>query len=123
MDFRNECLGSWIVDEEYEKAQLLWLWYDYYTEVYDRSLWGTVPSKHDDTIVVFKSFEAQALSDKNAQKTRKEIYGVAEHYNISHQEMQKAKIDGFRSRTKMQRRIDAFLEYEKLGKFDFMFGD
>lgn len=117
----NEYLGNWTDDDEYNKAQLLWLWYDYYTETYDRSLWGTVPSKHDETMVVFKSCEARCLANKNAERVRKEIYAVAEQCNINNEVMMKAKNDSFRGRMKMQGRLETFVEYEKQGKFSFIY--
>lgn len=121
MEFKNEYLGSWMLDYKYEKAQLIWLWYDYYTEIYDRALWGTTAFKYDETMVVFKSYEAHSLSNKNAHKLRKEIYRIALYCNIDHETMSEAKSDSFRGSPKMQNRLETFLEYRTQNKFAFMF--
>lgn len=120
MDFKSDYLGIWVKDDEYDKAQLLWLWYDYHTEIYDRSLWGTAPSRHDETMVVFRSYESQSLASKNAAEIRRKIYNIAKYYNISNETMMNTKNDSFRGRMKIQVRLDMYEEYNKQGKFSFI---
>lgn len=115
MKFKNEYLGYFHRDGEYEKAQLLWLWYDYHTEVFDRSLWSARPSKSDETMVALMTPLAHAESNKNAMKVRKYMYEVAKRYNISLAAMHKAKVDGYRSVCEMQVRMDIYLKLDKSG--------
>lgn len=68
MRFKNEYLGEFHQDEEYEKAQMLWLWYDYHTETFDRKLWSVKPSIYDETMVILTSRSAQKESDMHADK-------------------------------------------------------
>lgn len=121
MDFRTEYLYEWVHDEDYEKAELLWLWYDYYTEIYDRGLWSQYHSKNDETMVLLGSPEARKLSNQNAARIRQYIYSVARHFNISDRIMFDTKNDNYRYATKMQKRIDDFIELNNQGKFKFIY--
>lgn len=120
MDFQREYLCEWIQNDEYEKAELLWLWYDYHTEVYDRGLWSQRPSKYDETMVMLESHDARRLSNQNAIKLKQYIYEVAKKFNISDRIMQDSKNDNYRYATKIQKRIDDFLELDRQGKFKFI---
>ncbi|PKR82456.1 hypothetical protein [Heyndrickxia camelliae] len=55
MNFKQEYIYEWSQDDSYEKAQLLWLWYDYHTEMYDRELWSQYPAQNDETMVMLSS--------------------------------------------------------------------
>ncbi|MEK4025430.1 hypothetical protein [Sporosarcina sp. FSL W7-1283] len=118
MEFKNEYLGEFYQDEEYEKAQLLWLWYDYHTEVFDRSLW----SARDETAVTLTTPLAHSESNRNAMKIREYMYEVARRYNISSSAMHKAKTDGYRNACKMQNRMDTYLALDRLEEFNFING-
>jgi hypothetical protein len=122
MEFESAYLGDWYQDKEYEQAQLLWLWYDYYTEVFDRSLWSARPSRYDETMVTLTSPLAHSESNKNAMKIRNHMYEVAREYGISTEAMHKAKTDSYRNACKMQVRMDTYLELDKLGEFSFING-
>ena len=119
MDYKREYFCEWMKDEKYEKAQLLWRWYDYQTETYDLSLWGIMPSKFDETMVVFNNYEAKKLSSINAGRVRREMNSIADKNKIDYETMILAKNDSFRGRMKMQARLELYLEYEKMGKFNF----
>lgn len=120
MRFKNEYLGEFYQGEEHEKAQLLWLWYDYHTEIFDRGLWSAKPFRYDETMVVLTSRLAQKESDMHVWRVRTHIYEVAKNLNISSEIMNRAKIDSYRSPCKMQDRIDAYLELNAIGEFDFI---
>ncbi|MEK4824596.1 hypothetical protein NSS71_08555 [Niallia sp. FSL W8-0951] len=120
MDYKREYFCEWMKDEKYEKALLLWLWYDYQTETYDLSLWGIMPSKFDETMVVFNNYEAKKLSSINAERVRREMNSIADKHEIDYETMILAKNDSFRGRMKMQARLELYLEYEKMGKFNFI---
>lgn len=118
--FKKEFLGEWYQDDEYEKAQLLWLWYDYQTEIFDRSLWSARPSKYDETMVTLTTPLAHAESNRNAMTTRSSMYEIARGYNISSEIMHKAKTDSYRNNCKMQVRLDTYSKLEELGEFMFI---
>jgi hypothetical protein len=105
----------------YDKAELLWLWYDYYTEIYDRGLWSQHTSEYDDTLVVLTDPEAIKMSNQNAQRVKKYIYDIARSYNISDKIMFDMKNDNYRMVTKMQKRIDDFIEFDNKGEFKFIY--
>ncbi|MEK4025429.1 hypothetical protein [Sporosarcina sp. FSL W7-1283] len=120
MEFKNEYLGYFHQDDDYEKAQLLWLWYDYHTEIFDRSLWSAKPSRNDESMVVLASSLAHAESNRNAMKIRNDMYEIAKSYNISHDVMHKAKTDNYRNSCKMKVRMDTYLKLYDLGKLNFI---
>lgn len=120
MKFKNEYLGYFQPDEEYEKAQLLWLWYDYHTEVFDRSLWGSRPSISDATMAALTTPLSHSKSSRNARKMRELIYAVSKEYNISEKTMREAKNDNYRNIHKIQSRMSIYLELEELKRFNFI---
>lgn len=118
MEFAKEYFGEWVKDDKYEYAELLWLWYDYYTETYDRRL-PNVVSPYDSTSVIPVG-ESRNASGKNAALIRNDIYWVAKHYGIDNELMQRAKVNRFQKGEAAQYRIDLFLQYREQGKFRFM---
>lgn len=121
MNFQKEYLGEWEQNESYEKAQLLWLWYDYHTEKYDQGLWSTCPAPDDETMVMLASPSAVRMSNQNALIIRGYMQQVAKHYLISNDEIQKAKLDRFRSMSKMSKRIADYIHLDEQGKFEFIY--
>jgi hypothetical protein len=119
--FENQYLFEWQRDENYEKAELLWLWYDYHTEMYDRGLWSKCPSPNDDTMVILASPEARKLSNQNATRVRNYMLNIARNYCLSDEVIHSAKMSSYRSKSKMQKRIDDFEELDSQGKFKFIY--
>jgi len=122
VNFKQEYFHYFEHDDKYDKAQLLWLWYDYYTEMYDRTLWSQRPSPYDETMVILDSHEARSLSNRNAGELRKKIAEIARYYEIDNDTLNRAKSDSFRNRPKMNKRIEEYLQYDKLGKLNFING-
>ncbi|PLR72238.1 hypothetical protein [Bacillus sp. UMB0728] len=120
MNFKQEYISEWVQDDAYEKAELLWLWYDYQTEIYDRSLWGQRPAPDDETMVILTSPEARGLSNKNALKYRRLLLQVASCFNISDEILHNTKNNSYRNKSRMSKRIEDYLYLEKLGEFDFI---
>lgn len=119
-EFKNKYLGVFSMSSEYEKAQLLWLWYDYHTEIFDASLWSAKPSMSDETMTVLVSHSAISESYKNARRARDFIYEAARKKNIAISTMQTAKNDNYRSSHKMKDRLDIYLGLSEIGKFNFI---
>ncbi|MCY7767992.1 hypothetical protein [Bacillus inaquosorum] len=116
MNFQREYLGYCI----HNTADMLWLWYDYHTEIFDRSLPYTVAATHDKTAVIPTRFPYTIWSYNNAQKLLKDIYWIAKAHEVSAEEMFQAKMSEIRGRSSSQNRIDLFLELDKKGQFKFI---
>jgi hypothetical protein len=87
------------------KAYLLWLKYDYETEMYDQHL-PNVPSPNNDGSVMPVGRWLQ-VSNQNAMKCRKTIYEIANHYCIPTEVMSEEK--RYRQRYTTKKRLE---EYE-----------
>lgn len=119
--FEREYLNAWQEkDEAYTKAEMLWLWYDYQTEIFDRSLLSAFPDKLDDTMVTFHSPLDHSLAGRNAASVRKEIMDIARFYKIPDEVLQQVKMSMERMRSTMQSRIVQFVACDALGYFDFI---
>ncbi|MGG0943442.1 hypothetical protein ABE143_14455 [Bacillus subtilis] len=117
MNFQREYLGYYI----HNTADMLWLWYDYHTEIFDRSLPYTVATPDDETAVIQTRFPYTIWSYNNAQKLLKDIYWIAKTHEVSAEEMFQAKMsEVVRGRSSSQNRIDLFLELDKKGQFKFI---
>lgn len=108
------------VSEEYEKAELLWLWYDYHTEIYDQGLWSQYPAPNDETMVILRSPEARKLSNQNALRVKNYMLEVARKHNLSDDIINQTKNSSYRCTVKIQKRIDEYIELDKQGKFQFI---
>lgn len=118
MDYKMHYLFE--VNEIYRKAELLWLWYDYQTEIYDQGLWSTYPSPHDETMVLHRLPEARKLSSQNAYKIRNMMMDIAKHYSVPDEEMQAAKNNLNKIRSKMSKKIEDYLYLKERGEFKFI---
>ncbi|MGF9745719.1 hypothetical protein ABEX05_00335 [Bacillus velezensis] len=116
MNFKREYLGYCINNT----ADMLWLWYDYYTEIFDRSLPYTVTAPDDETGVIPIQFPYTSWSYNNAQKLLNDIYWVAKVHGVSAEEMFRAKMSEVRGKSSSQNRIDLFLKLDKKGQFEFI---
>lgn len=116
MNFQREYLGYYI----HNTADMLWLWYDYHTEIFDRSLPYTVATPGDETGVIPTRFPYTIWSHNNAQKLLNDIYGIAKAHGVSAEEMFRAKMSEVRGRSSSQDRIDLFLNLDKKGQFEFI---
>ncbi|WP_437132732.1 hypothetical protein [Bacillus atrophaeus] len=116
MNFQQEYLGYCI----HNTADMLWLWYDYHTEIFDRSFPYTVAAPDDETAVIPTRFPYTSWSYNNAQKLLKDIYWIAKAHGVSSEEMFRAKMSEVRGRSSSQDRIDLFLKLDKKGQFEFI---
>lgn len=71
-------------------AELLWLYYDYTTEMYDRSLPHHESPHEKGEAMVFPHY--RRFSDQYARQVRRFINGVAEYYGVTSEEMHHEKI-------------------------------
>ncbi|WP_350253628.1 hypothetical protein [Bacillus halotolerans] len=117
MSFQKE---YYLKYEKSDTADLLWLWYDYHTEVFDRSLPSTIPSPNDKTAVIPTRFPYTIWSYENAQKLKNEIYWIAKDQGVTAREIFQAENSQSRERGSSQNRIDLFLELDKKGQFEFI---
>lgn len=100
------------------KAELLWLWYDYHTEMYDQSL-PSFPSRHDEGSVIVRE-DYRHFSNRNAIKMRTLISHIAKLYNISEDEMEAEK--RYRNGSNTKRRLENYewLKNNKPKEFTFI---
>ncbi|MFP2985355.1 hypothetical protein KM776_11115 [Bacillus velezensis] len=116
MNFQREYLGYCINNT----ADMLWLWYDYHTEIFDRSLPYTVVAPDDETTAIPTRFPYTSWSNNNAQKLLNDIYWIANAHGVSAEEMFRAKMSEVRGKSSSQDRIDLFLKLDKKGQFEFI---
>ncbi|MCY9011436.1 hypothetical protein MOE50_21045 [Bacillus inaquosorum] len=116
MNFQREYLGYSI----HNTADMLWLWYDYHTEIFDRSLPYTVTAPNDETAVIPTRLPYTSWSYNNAQKLLNDIYWIAKAHGVTAEEMFRAKMSEVRGRSSSQDRIDLFLKLDKKGQLEFI---
>ena len=105
-------------DEEFKKAELLWLWYDYKTEMYNRFL-GGVPSEHDKTKTMVHE-NLKSLSVKYMRNSMYVLISIARKYGISNIVLDEAELDSYRIRSNAQKRVDEYLIREADGEMQFI---
>lgn len=118
-DYLNEFIHP-IEKEKLEKVQALWLWYDFHTEMYDRNLGETVPSKNDETAVIPIHPKDKSLSMKYAGMLREQMTSIAKHHNIDLELLHSGRRDVFRREHNMAGRINMYMQYAELGRMDFI---
>lgn len=85
------------------KAELLWLWYDYRTETFDRSL-PCLPEPHPDgAAAVVPAFRIE--SEHYARKVHSLIQAISIYHKVRDWEMQIEKTNGLREKisTRLER--------------------
>lgn len=118
-EFKTEYQHA-IEDPNDLKAELLWLWYDYHTEIYDRSLPScTYPFKGDPTMSMATNPDDRALSGRYSASVKEQLRIVANYYKIPDLSVQRARNNNERMNARMQHRLDVFEALNRRSAFKF----
>lgn len=73
-----------------DEVEILWLWYDYETEMFDQMLPHT-PSERDKGSVIVNT-KWQHVSGRHAEKLKTVIFAIARRHSINDEDMMREKL-------------------------------
>lgn len=77
--------------EPSRKAIVLWTWFEYETEMFDKNYPGNVPSERDPDSYIPVGYEARKICDEYSKFRHNQMMGIASVYGIAFDEMMSAK--------------------------------